>query len=533
MQTWLNKKRIHTSVPLDSKIANNILSQDLLNAQLTSSSMGLSSVADQYISFDKIWAKDVGQDRLSRYNVYDEMDKTMELASRALNVYAAEICNTGFINDALQIESDNKDLLKFLNDIFKRNNIFQRFPADTRQLVKYGDFAYIISGKREYDDRKKVGKNTLPLRSDEILLTPRPAKYWEIETDKSDPNKILYYKDLDRYGNNVYFRWNFIQFSVFDYDFFPYGRGLLESIGINFERLNNIETLVAMARASAIDKYAVYVKVNESNPSIALEKLQTIKTQMKNVMMTNSDKNSTNSYNKIGAINEQIFVPMDQFKIDKLSTKVNIGEPEDAKYFQDQAFSATGLLRSFFLNDGSNNEIHGGALKEQYSFFARQLQPFTKAMLNGYMSLAEMLAVLGGFDSSKKENKFKIIIREPISYKKDIIELYADTFEKIINIVDKYKDLLGDDVTIKIESMRKLCGAFGVPEQITAAFLNVFKKDDDIKDLKNSKDSVIESGNNTPIYELKNPAKIKALLEETVVLNAERRESLEKLGLYV
>jgi hypothetical protein len=232
-----------------------------------------------------------------------------------------------------------------------------------------------------------------------------------------------------------------------------------------------------------------------------------IKTQMKNVMMTNSDKNSTNSYNKIGAINEQIFVPMDQFKIDKLSTKADIVKPEDARYFQDQAFSATGLPRSFFLNDGSNNEIHGGALKEQYSFFARQLQPFTKAMLNGYMNLAEMLAIVGGFDTSKKENKFKIIIREPISYKKDIIELYADTFEKIGTIVDKHKDILGNNTTIKIESLRRLCGAFGIPEQITTAFLNVFKKDGNAEDMKNLKDSVIESGNNSWIYELKNPTK--------------------------
>jgi hypothetical protein len=62
--------------------------------------------------------------------------------------------------------------------------------------------------------------------------------------------------------------------------------------------------------------------------------------------------------------------------------------------------------------------------------------------------------------------------------------------------------------------------------------LNVFKKDGNAEDMKNLKDSVIESGNNNWIYELKNSAKTKALLEETVTFNSERRESLGKLGLY-
>jgi hypothetical protein len=157
-------------------------------------------------------------------------------------------------------------------------------------------------------------------------------------------------------------------------------------------------------------------------------------------------------------------------------------------------------------------------------------------MLNGYVRLADMLAVMGGFDASKKENRFKIIIREPISYKRDVIELYTDTFTKIGELIEKYKDLLNKDTIIKMEAIKRLCGMFGIPEQITEMFLEIFKDGINVKDLRAAKDleiersSIVESGNNHWIYELQNHARVSALLNESLIFNTERRESLEKLG---
>lgn len=503
VKNWMFAKAI-TSVPLSSPAAKQLAASanvKIINGEeqkiISPNSLG----PDEYMAFEKLWNQHLyssSTDRLNKYALYDVMDNSMMEAARALDVYADEMFSVAnLIAPPIEIVTENVKLKNFITEVLRRNGVLRRYRADGRQLVKDGDFAYEIKTTRQYDNSVIIGKNARALSPEEIQLIPRRATSWEILYGKGTDKIPLYYRDLparirpdsDRNRNSLesnfaeqsasedklktFYPWNFIQFSVFDYTTYPYGRGLMDRIAIAFDRLATMETLVALARASKLEKTLIKIPVNETNPELAMQRIQQVKTQFKNTMFADTKTQNVNSYNRIASLNEQIWMPaIEGFTVETLKSDVELGNIDDLKYFQDQAFNGTGLPRSFFLNDDTNTELRQGALKEQYAMFARALQPYTLAYLEGLVKMTEVIAVLGGFDPRKRSDAFRVVIKEPIQFKKEILDSYFDILQKIAQTADAHNRILGKDSFFDKRYLCNLSKMMGIPKELADMFYN-------------------------------------------------------------
>lgn len=419
--------------------------------------------------------------RSERLRSYAKMDASGAMGTVVLDTIADETLNiTDYTTEALEIRISDPQIAEKVKRCLEINEVLTSARQDVRSMCKWGDSAYVI----------------LPRQGDSLVVDPRdmgsrlPQDTWYQPADL-----ILRFVGGDHYelqgaGNRVfdlrvdhqgfnnsmvtndplaraesYRAHEFALFSIRNRDTFPYGQSVLEAMRVPFEKLNNVETLLAVTRANKMDRIAIMVpNLNLADPVTALAKLNQVKNSLKNMVLSgqmSGGAGGRSTRNQDYGMTEYLFVP-ENFKVQKLATSIDFGSTADAEYFRDQAITASRMPKSYFLADGT--DTRPGTLRQMDVKFARSLIPVGEAYCNGVRRLCILLAFYMGANLAELEVTVKL--RKSSFISEDLVRLYGSVLQAVNQYIDLQKKVKGEDFQITVDEIRKIVRRLDAPEEL-------------------------------------------------------------------
>jgi hypothetical protein len=335
----------------------------------------------------------VENERNRRVQTYKIMDDAMAEACIALDTYADECLAVGFVEDPISIKFNDKAVGAQVLAVLDKNEIIKRSRSYIRNQIKYGDLGIKIELPRPEDDTSVL----------DIGLEYIDPLQWEAVIPKDGGHLAVGYRLDDKFNRwvknptssgrrkKILQPWEFVQMTVFDQDFRPYGRSLLEGMRIDFDHLVTLEALLALSRASRVERLVLKMPTGTTNPVQAAQKIQSLKAQFKNIIFKDTSL-GTKTYGKTPGLTDVLFMPSDQgFDAMKLSSNVDLSSVEDVEYFQNKAIQSSGIPKGYLLADRTATD-RGSALQAQDVVFARKLIQYQNAWSEGLVRLCLVIA---------------------------------------------------------------------------------------------------------------------------------------------
>jgi hypothetical protein len=471
------------------------------------------SVEDDLIPFTQYWTNsnipgsEYDAKRLQYYEMYKRLDEELSEITMTLDTYADEMFSVGFIDNPIEIKFDGVDrriqdkVKRILND----NNILASHRADGRNLCKFGDIGYRIHLPKDKNPENIVLTSILPDKWRAVITDPitKLVKGYEL-ADGFEETHIT-----NSFQNKDLSVCEFVQFTIPDNEHAPYGRGLLDGLRNPSDHLMTVEALLALSRASKVERLVLRVPVEGSNPTSAFAQLNMTKSQWKNLIFKDNSGNMKTS-NKTQSLQEIIYLPaIDGFSMDKLQSSIDLSSTEDVEYFRDKLLLATRLPKGYFTSDDTVDR--GGALAAMDLKFARALVPYQRAYAQGLTKMCIILCYfVSKFDAIALDlDKINVIVN--IKKSPQIATGLLDVYSKIIDTADRmfqvYKDhnTTSDDEgnetvpEIDVNAYKDILMKLGMPEDIAETFLT-----NDNASKKEKQKEVISIKENTIHYSSKN-----------------------------
>jgi hypothetical protein len=425
----------------------------------------ISNFVDYWLGSPAHSAAGIEAERRRKYQQYRTMDMLLGEASLTLNTYADEAISLGFIDDPLEITiKGSAEADKIVRDVLDRSGFFENTRSHIRNLAKWGDLGFFLQSQRAQDVSA-------------LYVESKIADQFEAITASESRRPVAWVPTLQKVGQqsssrermqnkrDVWWPWMFTVFTLADDEYLPYGRSMLDPMTNVFDQLLTIEALLALSRASRVERLIIKLPVGGDNPVTAMSKLNRAKSAWKNLIYTDSSQGQR-TYSKTPALTDVLFMPSDDgFSIDKLQSSIDISSTEDVEYFRDKAMMMTGLPKGYYNNDGTTDR--GQALQSQDLKFARKLIPLQTAYCNGVLRL--IYTILLYSQVPIKGLEVEVRMRRPPQINKELISEYADLIERVAGIVDSHAERSTHPVD-KEEMYKNLLAAFGLPEEIISLF---------------------------------------------------------------
>jgi Bacteriophage T4-like portal protein (Gp20) len=410
----------------------------------------------------------VEQRRKIRNSAYYMMDEILGEAILTLDTFADEALGVGFIDEPIDITFSDESIGEKVMNILDRNSVITHSRGHVRNLIKWGDLgARILTPKEGSDPEKIVIKMVTPDKW-EAFFTEQHAVATAYSMNPSFGNTT---KNKEK---DLLQPWEFVQFSVPDTEFAPYGRGQLEPMRTNYEQLITIEALLALSRASRVERLVVSVPVKADNPTAAMSKLNHFKQTFKNSIF-NDNVTGKKSFAKTPAMQDTLFIPSDEgYDIKRLTagSGVEISSVDDVEHFRDKVLMMSSLSKGYLLADESTDRYH--ALAAQDLKFSRKLIAYQNAYATGLTKLCLILAGYCGADLQDIEIIVKI--KRPVQLSDQLLNNYKQMSDDAASFIDNYRRTIAtaEEVAepdyLPKDTYAKLLAYFGAPEEIVSMF---------------------------------------------------------------
>jgi hypothetical protein len=450
VQLAQDKEGQYLSVPSNADLSDPAFKSNFINFWLDGASSGASNE----------------HNRQRKISTYKTMDEIIAEASISLDTYADEALGVGFVDDPVQIRINDLNVQTQVFEILGKSEIFKRYRSLVRNLLKYGDVGYRIN-------LPGVDRST-----QDIMLEYVDPSAWQCVTAKDSSTVIGYQLGERRQGYNRATSipgdrsghlqlWEFIQMTVFSEDDKPYGRSLLEPMRVDADHLTTMEALLALSRASKVERLIIKVPTGSTNAVQAAQKLQAVKNQFKSSIFKDSSL-GTKSYARTPALTDVLFVPSDAgFDISRLPSGMDLSSTDDIVYFRDKLFTMSGLPKSYFLHDDSTQWGAGSALQQQDIMFARKLVQYQNAFAEALTRMIMILSVyISGADIAGLG--VEVRLRKPPQLAGSIVEYLVNLADAAQKIVSTYQAATGAPVTPEMYS--NLLAQLGMPASTAGIF---------------------------------------------------------------
>lgn len=362
--------------------------------------------------------------RRQRYESYRFMDENCGECATVLDTYASEAAYVGSLAERpMSVELPQKyapQLRKILREAgmmlpdSDSEFAYLGHVRVLRSLAKYGDVFFEVTGTDELRVRR--------------ILDPLDVTVEQI-------NGVVTGYTLKRQPKMP---WEVVQFSISDDEFFPYGRSVLEALRSPYQRVLVTEALLAMSRASRVERLVVRVPVPDADPTAAFGALNALKNRIKGMLFGQGQSLRTKS--KLAALTDVLFIPSNKdYSIDRLPSSVDISTVDDVEYFRDKLLMATRLPRGFLIVDSDTRYYGEGALVQQDLKFARALLPLQQAYAEGLVRLLMTLIYRMGGDL--EQDAVKVTIYRPHALTRSVLEYLGDLIRTLNDIKDNMDQL--------------------------------------------------------------------------------------------
>jgi len=404
-------------------------------------SMPQSAVADTFVSmYDTFMDSYTYYNQnfnslLTAYRTFDLMEENLGEVDLILDTYVAEVLSTGFIENPLEIKINNEKALDFVEKVLYKNKIYQRLPVITKGLAKYGNYGLLLYYPylEKNRDNPEVDLGRIDVLKDLDIKFVNP-KYFKVNCDE-DLNPINYETDIDNafvvtnqsqaIRHKIWQPWQFVHGLIYDDDTAPYGKSMLWSMRSAFDQLSTLESLLAVSRASKIQRLVISVPMPPNIGVIdSYQFINEIKGNINNSLFTNAP--GVRAGKKIPAATEILYKPaIEGFDIDKIEANIDLSSTEDVEYFLDKILRNSKLPKGYLVGDDTITTSQ--TLESQDLKLQRTLIPLRDALVNMMTYLVHCILTHGGWDVSKLE--VEVLLKKPIQVSSDQIAKYVDTVE--------------------------------------------------------------------------------------------------------
>lgn len=375
---------------------------------------------------------------LQAYQTFKLLDENQGEISLMLDTYVAEVLSQGFVDNPLEIKISNKTAETLVQKVLYKNRIYQRLPNITRELAKYGNFGLLLSYPylEEWMKDDHVDFPRLDILEDLVISFVR-AEDFKVNADeyarpvnyevimKNDPIKSVA-TSKQRY--TIWQPWQFIHFLLPDMATEPYGKSMLWSMRSAFDQLTNLEALLALSRASKIQRLVFYVPMpNGINLVDSYDFMNDFRARYLNSIFT--DSGNAKASRKIPGAMSILTLPMShdgkKVEVDHIESNIDLSSVEDVDYFLDKVLRNSALPKGYLV--GEDTITTAQTLEAQDLKLKRTLIPLKQGLLTGMMHLVENILTHAGYDVNKLD--IEVSLNEPIQVPADIIQKYSDITE--------------------------------------------------------------------------------------------------------
>ena len=375
------------------------------------------------------------------YTTFDQMEENISEVALILDTYVAEVLSQGFVQNPLKIDISNDKAQKLIEAVFYKNKIYERLPAITRSLAKYGNMGIALSYPYleewlhlpEEEKRKVLDFTKLDVVEDLNLLFVNPINF-KVNVDEY-MNVLNYETELPNsknsaiqtsvLNNRVWQPWQFTHFKLYSDITEPYGKSMLWSMRSAFDQLTTLEALLGISRASKIQRLVFTVPMPNGVSFVdAYGYLNEFRSNYINSIF--SDYSSAKAGRKMPGAMSILTLPEShdgkKVTVDKIEANIDLSQTEDVEYFLDKILRSSSLPKGYLVGDDTITTAQ--TLEAQDLKLKRTLIPLRQGLLNGMMNLIENVLTHAGYDVSKLT--IKIGLNEPVQVPADVIEKYAD-----------------------------------------------------------------------------------------------------------
>jgi len=354
-----------------------------------------------YNPFNSLSSYTMGaQSRVQRYNDFEQMEYTPEIAS-ALDIYADEMTTFNSFHKMLSIKSSNEEITGVLNVLFEQIlNINYNLFGWARTMCKYGDFYLYL----DIDD--KLGVKQV------IGLPPKEVQRLEGE-DKQNPNYVQYQWNS---AGLTFENWQIAHFRILGNDkFAPYGTSILDPARRIWRQLTLLEdAMMAYRIVRSPERKVFYVDVGNIPPQDIENFMQRFITSMKRNQVVDAETGRVDlRYNPM-SVEEDYYIPVRggvKTQIESLPGGTFTGDIDDVKYLRDKMFSALKIPQSY-LARGDGGEEEKGALAQKDIRFARTVQRLQRSLISEMEKIATIHLYVLGYRGDDLIN-FKLKLNNP------------------------------------------------------------------------------------------------------------------------
>ena len=419
------------------------------------------SFLDTYTMFNKNY-----HTLLTAYRTFDLMEENLGEVELILSTYVEEVLSTGFVEDPVTIKISNHKAQEVVEKVLLRNKIPQKYPLIVRNLAKYGNVGFTLSYPYlnvNEDGEFEVDESKIDVTKD-LVITQINPKYFKVNVDNY-MNVINYQTVIDNtysFNNNLvsatnytWQPWQFCHMLIPSDITEPYGQSMLWSMRSAFDQLTTLEALLAVSRASKIQRLVISIPIpNGASVVDAYQYMSEFKGNYLNSLFT--DAPGTRAGRKIpGATSIFVKPAIEGFNIDKIDSNIDLSSTEDVEYFLDKILRNSKLPKGYLIGDDTITTSQ--ALESQDLKLSRALVPLKKAFTDGMVNLIENILTHAGFDVGTIN--VEVILNKPIQIANDLISKYAD-------IIDLTKGIMEMNPNMPNINKFQILIEFGIPVKL-------------------------------------------------------------------
>lgn len=385
------------------------------------------------------------------YKTFQMLEENLSEVALILDTYVAEVLSQGFVQNPLKVEISNDRAQKLIESVFYKNKIYEKLPAITRSLAKYGNFGialcypYLEEWLHLPEDEKEkvIDFSKLDVVEDLNLLFVNPLNF-KVNVDEY-MNVINYETELPHnqattvsasvLNNRVWQPWQFSHFKIYSEITEPYGKSMLWSMRSAFDQLTTLEALLGISRASKIQRLVFTVPMPNGVSFVdAYGYLNEFRSNYINSIF--ADMGSAKAGRKLPGAMSILTLPEShdgkKVTVDKIEANIDLSQTEDVEYFLDKILRSSNLPKGYLVGDDVITTAQ--TLEAQDLKLKRALIPLRQGLLQGVMNLIENILTHAGYDVSKLT--IKVGLNEPVQVSADIIEKYADISELLKSFIE-------------------------------------------------------------------------------------------------
>lgn len=353
-----------------------------------------------------LMSSDQPRTRLSRYEIYDEMEETVAYISSALDILSDDATQPDEDGYVIHVKSDNSKVQNLVEQMVVNLELQEKVSKWARVIAKYGDFFLSIDGE-EGTGVRRVDDTYYPGHIERKELDGELAAF--IVTTESDvvqalraPWEFIHF----RHKGDIYRQRN--QSGTLDaksrYQLSgSYGQSILQPAIKVYTQLRFVENIILLSRlTNSIRRNIFLINVGDVSAEKSIESVQLYANLLKKDVTLDLDKGIYDSKKRSVTYDEDIFLPVSDTKndvrIEQVGGDVNITEQYDLEYLLNKLFAALKIPKAYLNYEQDLNAR--STLIQLDIRYARSVARLQQTIVGGLLRLAKIHLAYNGIDAS-------------------------------------------------------------------------------------------------------------------------------------